>query len=455
MTPAYLLTSHGTFLYHDVGTNQLRHGTRPGAAHETALIQDGQTCWLAHRAQDEWQRLDGLSPNGEIGWADPDGAPLTFYARELGEGLIGLEANGYCLCAESDGRVTLSRQIRGPWETFIAINEAGMDRLDTLRDDRFLLASRDVPVHITLQPEFRASAGPLGIPLNTLLTARPWGDGAGFTLRYQGWKIDQLIRFRPLIYLLAYGPQEMFDCLELALRSLWEFGRYDGEVLIFSDRGADQMYAFVPDELKARTRVVTAPARDVLDIMAVKYRIADVPGADAYRPLVYLDTDVICNRPVLPMLTELLQAHHVSLPLEHDFHAPDDFYGANLLAEDDIARRRDPRGMCAGLIGIPGIAAAERCFPAILDSLYARARALGTREPSPWLDQPAANYVLRKTGAVDCTILTARVVTPVDTTQPAAAIPRLGFAHFSGGVGDAVRKLPLMRAYLELLRQTP
>ena len=67
-------------------------------------------------------------------------------------------------------------------------------------------------------------------------------------------------------------------------------------------------------------------------------------------------------------------------------------------------------------------------------------------------DQGVANYVLHKTGLVDFEIMTNHVTTPVNCGRPLSEIPRLGFAHFCGGVGDADRKLPSMRAYLALLR---
>ena len=60
---------------------------------------------------------------------------------------------------------------------------------------------------------------------------------------------------------------------------------------------------------------------------------------------------------------------------------------------------------------------------------------------------------MHKTDAADFAIMTPRVVTPVDSQRPLTEIPRLGFAHFCGGVGEAGMKLPAMRAYLALLRE--
>jgi len=163
---------------------------------------------------------------------------------------------------------------------------------------------------------------------------------------------------------------------------------------------------------------------------------------------------VICNRPLDPLLSELLHANRICVPLEHDLTGEHNLYGGNLFAADQSAAKRNERGFSTGIMGIPSIDVARRSFPVVLDSLYALARSLGTRQPSPWYDQPAANYVLHKLNEADFGVLTPRVVTPVLLDRPLADIPRNGFAHFGGGVGSADPNLPLMRAYLELLRNT-
>jgi hypothetical protein len=103
---------------------------------------------------------------------------------------------------------------------------------------------------------------------------------------------------------------------------------------------------------------------------------------------------------------------------------------------------------------IPSIEVARRSFPILLDSLYGFARSLGTRQPSPWYDQPLANYVLHKINEIDFNSMTTRVITPVLFDRPLADIPRIGFAHFGGGAGTADPNLPLMRSYLDLLRNS-
>ena len=141
------------------------------------------------------------------------------------------------------------------------------------------------------------------------------------------------------------------------------------------------------------------------------------------------------------------------MPLEYDLLGAHNYYGPYLFIADPTARPRNERGFSSGLIGIPNIAVARTTFPAILGTMYGLARVGQTRDPSLWYDQPPANYVLHKLDAADYSVMTPRVVTPVDQSQPVSAIPRLGFAHFCGGVGATETKLPAMRAYLDLLHR--
>jgi hypothetical protein len=455
MTIDYLCSFHGSFLYYDESAGCLRCG--PSPQRNAALVTEDGVSWLARRVGEDWRRLDALGAGGQIGSAGHDAAPLLFHVRRLADGLLALEANGLSLSADPGGSVSLSRPIQGPTEAFAPLSDGELDWLADIRGQGWIsTAGKTIPAGdgIRIQPNFRAQIGELTVPLQALLGARHRRHGDGWPVRYEAWKVERLTAFRPLVYLTAYGRPESFGSLTLALQALQEFGRYDAEILIFSDRSREQISSAIPPGLHRQIRVATAPANDPLDVAAAKYRICDMPELAGYRPLLYLRTEVICNRPLQPLLFELLHADRICLPLEHDLLGEHNLYGANLFAADEAAQKRGVRGASTGVMGLPNIAVARRSFPILLDSLYALSRALGTRQPSPWYDQPVANYVLHKLNELDGGILTPRVTTPVLFDRPLTEIPRNGFAHFSGGVGTADPNLGLMRSYLELLRAT-
>ena len=454
MAVKFLCSVHGTLLTYDISSNRLRHATGPGIARNAGLMTENGSAWLVYRAGTDWRRLDGLALNGQIGLAESGAAPLRFQPRQQPDDLLSLSANGVWLCAEADGSVTLGRQTPGPWESFFPIDEPACDFLNEVGGGRWIASSGEMIEGIRFGGDFRVGVGQLGMPLRDLLAARHRRDGQAWTVVYNGWMIERYIPFRPLIYTIAYGHDEIFETLLLSLESLHEFGGYGGDILIFSDRTAQQLAGIIPAALAPRVRVVAAPVADVTDMMSAKFRICDMPDLAAYRPLLYLDADVICNAPIDSLLIELASATKISVPLEMDLAGEHNYYGSVLFKADPTAPRRHERGFSAGILGIPSIDIARATFPLILESMYGFARIQNDRGiMGPMFhDQGIANYVLHKTGLVDFGIMTRRVTTPVGFEPDQSGIPRLGLAHFCGGVGDAAKKLPSMRAYLNVLR---
>lgn len=461
MTVEFLYSVHGTTLVYDAATDRLVQARGPSVVRNAGLMADDGVHWLVYRSGSEWQRLGRLDAFCHIGRAADGAAPLRFHLHRQPNELLSLEGNGVWLCAESIGTVTLARQTAGPWEHFFPVAEAEAAFLDEIGGRDWiasgggLVAHIGDPIHgIEIVQDFHARIGMLYTPIRELLDARHRRFQDGWSIVYDHWRIEYLTPFRPLIYMIAYGKQEIFDTMALLLASLREFGKYAGEVLIFSDRTMDQLRPYIPLDMISKCRAATGPVRDATDMMAMKYRICDLPELAAYRPLLYLDTDIVCNAPIDMLLRELSRARRIGVPLEMDLIGDHNYYGSLLFNVDKTARIRNDCGFSAGLIGIPSIEVARQTFPTIVDSMYGLARQQKDRKAmgSIFHDQGIANYVVHKTDAADFEIMTRHTVTPVDFQRPLSEIERRGFAHFCGGVGDADLKLPTMRAYVALLR---
>ncbi len=457
MAVEYLSTVHGTLIYFDEANRCLRHAAGSGVPANAGLMIEDGAGRLVYRSGNEWRFLNGQNHGGQVGDTGQHAAPLTFQVVRLPDGLIALSGNGVWLAADLEGVVALNRQTQGPWEAFLPLNTADRGFLEEIASQNWIASGGDlVPASggLGLQRDFIANIGTLRLKLRDLLAGRRWRHRDGWSVIYEKWKIEHFTPFRPLIYMIAMGRPEIFETLALALRSLWEFGRYDGEVLIFTDRPAAQLQPFIPPEMAPRVAIAHAPAHDVTDMMAIKYRICDMPDLARHRPLLYLDCDMICDRPISDMLLELARGSRISVPLELPLLGGQGYYGDMLFQDDPTAIARNERGFSAGIMGIPDIEVARRTFPVIRDAIYGYASQLEDRTGMGRMfhDQGVANYVMHKMDAADFGILTPRVVTPIDFSRPAHEIPRRGLAHFCGGVGDANRKLPAMRAYYEFLR---
>ncbi|MBV8401586.1 MAG: hypothetical protein JOZ17_23115 [Acetobacteraceae bacterium] len=122
-------TTSGNVVYVDAASGQLRHGAVDGSPANVVFVADqsrfdgARTGWLMHDSS------DGPAPIGcsaEGCWSacatDTSGAfpaPTAFQLVPLERGLVGLEAGGRYLCAEPDGRLTLSRARCSLWECFL------------------------------------------------------------------------------------------------------------------------------------------------------------------------------------------------------------------------------------------------------------------------------------------------------------------------------------------------
>jgi hypothetical protein len=122
--PRRVITHHKTELYIDESTGALRHGPSQSGAHNTGLVVQHDTAFICYRGADGTWRPPAnflkLGMSLMFVAARDDGSPV--YTFDIAAGTkgedFGLRRDGLLLCAESDGRITLSRRKRGPWESF-------------------------------------------------------------------------------------------------------------------------------------------------------------------------------------------------------------------------------------------------------------------------------------------------------------------------------------------------
>jgi hypothetical protein len=118
----HLFTAHGTVLYVDPASGELRHRTASGEAVNAGLASDGAhgqiVCEIAGFVQPIVCLTDSCRT---IASAKSEGGaptPTTFEIVRLDEEVVALKSAGVFLCPEADGRVTLSRTMCSDWEEF-------------------------------------------------------------------------------------------------------------------------------------------------------------------------------------------------------------------------------------------------------------------------------------------------------------------------------------------------
>jgi hypothetical protein len=268
------------------------------------------------------------------------------------------------------------------------------------------------------------------------------------TLLRDGWKITgQLRLFRPLIYYAAFGRQEIFEQLRWSLRSLNTFGAYAGAVHIISDQPKSFILPFVPPELRGRLTIQPLTGMDFWDFCFARMRLHEWPHAEAFQPLLYVDTDIAFDRPVEALLKNIALSGNICVGRESWAKLATDYGVGGRLFQEAGVEMGDARGFNSGCQGFANLDMARRYFGLTLQV----AESYGANHPGGFAqfgDQPFANYVAVMSESVD-----TASITPVMrlSHQPlgAAADDRQGLVHFWPSRGEG--KSSAMRAYVEAM----
>jgi len=121
--PPRIVTSHGTVLFVDPASGELRHGPPDRSPVNARLISDGSHGRIVHEVAGSLLPVScGATSSRAIDAikdADAAAHPTVFAVVSMDPPRIGLKAEGLFLCAERDGRVTLSRPECAALESFV------------------------------------------------------------------------------------------------------------------------------------------------------------------------------------------------------------------------------------------------------------------------------------------------------------------------------------------------
>ena len=315
-------------------------------------------------------------------------------------------------------------------------------------------------------PDGRWTIGGLSVTKAELEAARPNGpieQVRSFTLLHGGWRVASFTLFRPLVYFAAFGADEIFDCLACGVSSLLGFGGWQWDVLVLTAPAqADHVRSVLaPAGLGPRLHVATVtPCDTPLDWCMARYRLDAHPIAAAAQPMLYLDVDIVCDRPLEPLLALIAESPSIHACAEGRLGEGDPassghWFGWRLLAEDDAPFDREARGFSAGALGMANAASARPAFPLIMRSVYADAAQSDGGRKLAGLDQPFANYVMRKLGCIDTGPMSQVLkLHRLDIGQSRFPTPLAakGLVHFLGA--PTSEKLAAMRAYVAALHST-
>jgi hypothetical protein len=443
---AFLLTWHGTLLCRHRHSGALIHRPLLPAVQDDAepvtldvaiqLLQPG----FSDHVRAAQPKLP-VTPPGELRqfqlhWGD-DQRTVTL---SDGSALLSAEPHG--------DRTEIFRTEAHGWENFLPLSAADLEALRTMLGTSWLVASSGALVE---RPEpwqyFLLRFGDVDIDLRYQLPFDLANWPFRLTVLRDGWRVERIFQYRPLIYYAAFGSPEIMQQLAISIRSLIEFGRYRGPILVLTDQSPTSLSSFLTPDDAARVSIFPFEPHDRPGFMTARYILHDWPQGRQFQPVLYVDTDTVFDNEVAPMLQAIAMADRIAAPVElMSTLARSPASGATLM-QRDLCSPGFLAGFNSGTLGIPNFRDHAESLR-LIRRIIVNHGLLHGREALPFADQEIANYVAYRTGCFD-TALISRFVRYAGHDAHEKA--RCGLVHF-WPVPGAAERARAMRNYLERLR---
>jgi hypothetical protein len=358
------------------------------------------------------------------------------------------------LVAEPDGALRFMPEMpemAEGWHRFLLVSEQSLALLfGILERDCILHSSRSrIPrgeIALAAGPSLRLGSISLDFAQN--MPRSGWAAPHRFPIFRDGWKHDQISRYDPLMYFVAYG-QNAVDQLKICINSLFEIGQYDGKVLIFTDHTEAEIRRGLYD-IPTECLIIRNPnLSDWVGYVAGKYMILEEEIAQPCAPVLYMDPDIVFNTDIRPMLADMICLGRPAAPPEYFSKLNENpGVGADLFLADGI-RTGDAHGFNAGTIIVPNLVEFGHVFELIRRTAQNYLITYG-RDALRWVDQETANYISHQYAHFDLHGLSPRVRWGrwVDTQELGDLS---GLVHF-WPIRDLDQRVIGMAHYLDRLR---
>jgi hypothetical protein len=307
---------------------------------------------------------------------------------------VTLTWQGHLLAAFADGRIVTGADLPD-WEGFLPISSAELEMLRQILANDWIIRSSGalVPSNgVALAHWYTLRLGDLKFDLRDQLPFDAAHWPFRLTVLQDGWRIEQLCLYRPLVYFTVFKAPTVLEQFYVSIRSLLELGRYRGRILLITDRPRDEIVANLPTSVAGQLDLVHLAPNDQAGFVAARFKILDLDWATRFQPVIYTDADVVFDTAIEPMLCAVARSDQLSAPLEPFSpmrSAP--CAGSGLIQAEGLSPGFAV-GYNFGTVGIPNLPAHAPTLRLIRTIMMTHA-ALHGRTALGWLEQEVANYV--------------------------------------------------------------
>ncbi len=393
----FLLTYHGTLLCRD--GSKLVHRPADNRSGVTAVRLD--MSW--DRLRSDFDRnLRASATEIRSPLASGDLAGFTLHVEPDRRSIL-LSQGERFLSAQPGGGLAADRERAAGWERFVPVELEELDRLLSLRTHDWALSTTRTVIpakSVRLSAHHGLWFDEQHFDLRYQLPLLGEHDGRQLTLLRDGWRIVQARAFKPIVCYSAVGDPLVFDQLCMSLASLLRWGRYKGAIHLITDRNPGDLFVRVPGLDPQRVSFKRISATDRIGATSARYSITDWPELAPFQPILIIDSDIIFDTDVEPLLAYVAVSDKIVAPTEE--FSPlrtAESVGAKLFRADKVDPG-DGFGFNSGSIGIPSLHSHGHILQLIRRIIGNRSDVFGRRHFS-WVDQPIANYVAEQSGGFD------------------------------------------------------
>jgi hypothetical protein len=440
---AFLLTWHGTMLYRQRQSGALVHRPLLDAGDDVdpvvlelpiERLNPGFTHHLRKTLPELPDETPGALRHFRLHWSN-DQRTVNFQ-----------QGTAFLSALDGSDQVGLFSEAQD-WESFLPVAQADLDVLREILAARWIVRSSGAFAERPATSQyFDLCLGDLVVDLRYQVPFDLTGWPYRLTLLRDGWRVEQVCRYQPLVYYSTFGSRDALDQLVTSVRSLFEIGRYRGQIAVLTDHAPTDLAALLPTECLAQIQTIPFQPADRPGFLAARYLITDWPDAWRHQPLLYVDTDIVFDNDVTPMLHAVARSERIAAPVELSSplaHKPS--VGAALLQRDGCSPGH-MAGFNSGTLGIPNLRDHAEALR-LIRRIIANHSLLYGRELLPFADQEIANYVSFRFASFD-TALISRFVRFAGHDAHQGA--RCGLVHF-WPVPNAGERAQAMRDYLARL----
>ena len=248
---------------------------------------------------------------------------------------------------------------------------------------------------------------------------------------------------RNLVYLCVFHNKAYIELLKLLLTSIQLFSKTDlFDILVMTSPDFEEDIQKISIQLSIPLKLHLCDFKTLHESSCARLYIYNYPAIDQYKKLLYIDTDILIQNDLTPLLSEPLEDKVYALSegtIEHEYHGGWFF--------DFTTIDKNLPGMNGGILLFPNTPTIQTLMKACIKHIEGDR---ATKKPMPaCLDQPYLNYYFVKAGRYDVSLMKKyALIYCMDPPPPPSEPTTIALCHFVWPVGNASHKLKRMKTHM-------